>query len=89
MVFILASMACHSHGPLLLSYYSHCTATVLLLLLVLPPTPNNNSSNNNKEAAAFAAARGVSFIFGRFVGQKLEKPVCGFRQQDDVSDCIF
>ena len=33
---------------------------------------NDNNNNNNKVAVASAAARGVSFIFGRFFGQKLE-----------------
>ena len=35
---------------------------------------NDNDNNNNKVARASAAARGVSFVLGRFFGQKLEHP---------------
>ena len=34
-----------------------------------------SSNSNNRVARASAAARGVSFIFGRFFGRKLENPV--------------
>ena len=37
-----------------------------------PPTTTTTTNNNNKAARASAAARGVSVIFGRFFGQKLE-----------------
>ena len=50
---------------------------------------NSPCGKVGKVARASAAARGVSFIFGRFFGHKLENPdlsLCGFRQQDDVSD---
>ena len=35
---------------------------------------DNDNNNNNKVARASAAARGVSFVLGRFFGQKLDHP---------------
>ena len=51
----------------------------------------NKQDNNNKVARASAAARGVSFIFGRFFWSKSGKPgiLRGFRQQHDVSVFSF
>ena len=50
-------------------------------------TTCSSNHNNNKVTRASAAARGVSFIFGCFFGQKLENiGICVvFAEQQDVS----
>ena len=52
---------------------------------------NNNNNNNNKVARASAAARGASFMFGRYFRKKTGRPCVlrGFREQDDVSGFSF
>ena len=51
---------------------------------------SSNNNNNNKVARASAAARGVSFIFGRFFVEIRKTCILrGFRQQQDVSVFSF